>query len=85
MKNIHKKLIFEILIIGYGTILGLFILSFIIASVIQYSPKTKSPIPQFSIAELEKVYNLVSKREKLPDITKIDLLKFRFGKVEPFR
>lgn len=84
MKNIYKKLIFKILIIGYGTILGLFVLGSIIVSVIRYMPKTESCIPQLTIQELEKVYNLVGKREKLPDIAKIDLSKFKFGKTEPF-
>lgn len=85
MKNNHKKIIFKILAFSYATVLGLFIVDSIIASVIRYSPQTKSSIPQFSIVQLEKVYNLVGKREKLPDITKIDLSKFRFGKAEPFR
>lgn len=85
MKNNHKKLIFKILAIGYGTGLGLFIVGSAVVLVIRYSPKTKSSIPQFSVTQLEKVYNLVGKREKLPDITKVDLSKFRFGKAEPFR
>ena len=85
MKNNYKKIISKVLIIGYGTLLGLYILGSIVTLIIRYSPKQESSIPEYSITELEKVYKLVEKREKLTGSMEVDLSKFRFGKTEPFR
>ncbi|MFH1971265.1 MAG: hypothetical protein ABIJ05_02680 [Patescibacteria group bacterium] len=84
MKQIISKYLYKVLILGYGLFLGIFILKALVTAIISYSPKSESAIPQFAISKLNKVYDLVIKREKLPNYTETDLSKFRFGKFEPF-
>lgn len=85
MKQIISKYLYKVLILGYGLFLGIFILKALIISIVHYSPKSESPIPQFAMSKLNMVYDLVTKREKLPTYTETDLSKFRFGKLEPFQ
>lgn len=68
----------------YIIVIFSFLLRIVVDLIVPAKLLTESPVPALSSSSLNKVSELIGKREKLPVQEKIDLSKFNFGKPEPF-
>jgi len=84
MKELNRYLFRAVILIYLGLCLG-FLGNTFLAVLKKPTVSGTSAIPTLAVDRLNAVMVRLEKREVLPEFTPIDITKFQFGKIEPFR